>query len=179
MVFAQMDALAQAFTFRQPTTDEQWTLVRECVAGCPHEAVGIASQPLRRDLLKLIEQHDAATVAQIELELSYKDSSHWQSPKPFTAGLYHCQTSAGMDRLIDIRASSYVGLFDGIDAKTHETVCRFDHRCDLLTGFTLGSSDCDDYFIGRIDATSVRGHHLVKNSAKDFQIHTWEMRLHS
>ncbi len=179
MVFARIDALGQAFSFRQPTTDEQWSLVRECVAGCPTETVGIASQPLRRDLLKLFEGQDAATVAQIELELSYKDSSHWQSPKPFTAGLYHFQTSSGMDRLIDIRAGRYAGMFDASDAKTHETVCSFEHRCDLLTSSTWRSSDRHDYFIGRIDATSVRGHHFTRNSATEFQIHTWEMRLHS
>jgi hypothetical protein len=179
MVFARIDALGQAFSFRQPTTEEQWSLVRECVAGCPTEAVGIASQPLRRDLLKLFEGQDAATVAQIELELSYKDSSHWQSAKPFTAGLYHFQTSSGMDRVIDIRAGRYAGMFDASDAKTHETVCGFEHRCDLLTSSTWRSSDRHDYFIGRIDATSVRGHHFTRNSATEFQIHAWEMRLHS
>lgn len=179
MVFARIDALGQAFSFRQPTTDEQWSLVRECVAGCPTEAVGIASRPLRRDLLKLFEGRDAATVAQIELELSYKDSSHWQTPKPFATGVYHFQTSAGMNRLIEISAGRYAGMFDAMDANTHESVCVFEHRCDLLTCSNWRSSDGHDYFIGRIYATCVRGHHFACSSGTEFQIFTWEMRLQS
>lgn len=176
MVFSRIDALGQAFAFRQPTDDEQWSLVHECVSGCPTEAVGIASRPLNRDLDSVFAGQTAAIIAQIRLELSYKDSMRWQSPTQFVAGVYEFVSSSGMQKTLDIESGSFAGRFDARDFETLVPFCRFEHRCDLLTGFSWMSASDRNYLIGRIVGDAIYGHHFISSDPSSFTIHTWSMQ---
>lgn len=172
MVFSRIDALGYAFAFRQPTDDAQWSLVHECVAGCPTEAVGISSEPLDRDLDSVFAGQTAAIIAQIRLELSYKDSMCWQNTTKFVAGVYEFVSSSGMQKTLDIESGSFAGMFDARDFETLVPFCRFEHRCDLLTGFSSDRS----YLIGRIVGDAIYGHHFISSDPSSFTIHTWSMQ---